>query len=243
MRRFAAMLFALMLVFAACGGSEGATADTAADTTTTAESADAHDDEGDHGDDAHEEGDEHSEDAHEEQETSSEEDDEHSEDAHDEGDETHDEADDAHEEGDEHSEEAHTVEVGEMFVSEENIPEADGEVTAEYEVHMTEFGFDPEHLDLTPGETIRLTLVNEGLLGHEFRLTTEHKAEEHVASGHEDHGDEGGHHEDADIIINVEPGETRVVELTLPADATAINHVACLIPGHYEGGMFGDVTY
>ena len=92
-------------------------------------------------------------------------------------------------------------------------------------------------------------LVNDGVLPHEFRLTTEHKAEEHVAAGHEDHdaeggeGDEGHHEEDADIIINVEAGATRTVELTLPSDADALDQVACLIPGHYEAGMFASIDF
>ncbi len=106
---------------------------------------------------------------------------------------------------------------------------------------MSDFGFDPDLLALAPGETVRLTIVNDGLLPHEFRLTTRHKAEEHIASGH-DHGG-GGHHEDSDIVVNVAAGEQRVVEMTMPADAAAIDMVACLIPGHFEAGMWGEVEF
>ena len=38
----------------------------------------------------------------------------------------------------------------------------------------------------------------------------------------------------------VPAGQTRVVEMTLPADAK-IDLLACLIPGHYEAGMFDSV--
>jgi len=222
MRKITTLLFALMLLVAACGDDDAAVAEAGSSTETTIAAADeeAHEEGDSHDQEAHEEGDSHDEEAHEE--------------------------DEVHEEDDGHDEEAHeddgAVDVAAMFVSEENIPEAEGEVTAEVTVTMTEFGFDPPVIDLTPGETVRFTLINEGQLGHEFRLTTVHKAEEHVASGHEDHGDES-HHEDADIIVNVEPGTTRTVEMTLPEDVTTVDHTACLIPGHYEAGMFGTVEY
>ena len=125
----------------------------------------------------------------------------------------------------------------------EHIPAATGEVTAEIEVTMTEFSFDPDVLALSPGETVRFVLHNEGVIEHVFRLTTAHRAAEHVESGHEGHDEEGGHHEDQDIVILVAAGETRLVETTLPSDASAIDHLACLIPGHYEAGMLGDVDF
>jgi uncharacterized cupredoxin-like copper-binding protein len=88
-----------------------------------------------------------------------------------------------------------------------------------------------------------LILVNEGLLIHEFRLTTVERAAEHLAAGHAGHGSEGedGHDEHSDIIVNVHPGETRTVVMTLPDEHMAFDHVACLIPGHYEAGMFFDI--
>ncbi len=145
-----------------------------------------------------------------------------------------------HEEGDDHDDD----EVAGL--SPDNIPDAIGDVNSEYTIVLSEFAFDTALLDLTPGETVRFTLINEGVVPHEFRLTTAHKAEEHVAAGHDDHGDEGhheGHHEDADIIVNVEAGETRIVEMTLPDDVDAIDQVACLIPGHHEAGMFTAVDF
>jgi uncharacterized cupredoxin-like copper-binding protein len=222
MRKVMTLIFALVLVLAACGDDDASSAadTTAADTTATTAAEEMHEE----GDDEHSE--EMSEESHEEM--------------------TEEEM---HEEGDGHSEEAESHEgmdeaMAAMFVSDEVFPEATGAATSEYTIHLTEFGFDPGTLDLTPGETVRFILVNDGVLGHEFRLTTEHKAEEHIASGHEDHGGEGeGHHEDVDIIVNVAPGETRTVEMTLPADAAAIDYVTCLIPGHHEGGMHGTVEF
>jgi uncharacterized cupredoxin-like copper-binding protein len=150
-----------------------------------------------------------------------------------------------HEEGDDHAAEEHEAEGmheegddhAATGLSEEFIPPAEGAVTAEYTVVMNEFVFDPDLLVVSPGDTVRFVLVNEGQEMHEFRLTTAHKAEEHIAAGHDHSG--GGHHEGAaDIVVNVAAGETRTVEMTIPHDAE-IDQVACLIPGHYEGGMWG----
>lgn len=126
---------------------------------------------------------------------------------------------------------------------EEYIPTAEGPVTSEYTVLMTEFAFEPE-LSLTPGETVRFTLINDGVIPHEFRLTTAHKAEEHIAAGHDHSVDDDGHHDESpDIVVYLEAGETRVVELTLPSDPDAFDQVACLIPGHYEAGMWSGLVF
>lgn len=114
------------------------------------------------------------------------------------------------------------------------------------EIAMTEFAFEPASLTVAAGETIEFVVTNEGVVPHEFRLSNAHRIEEHIASGHEDHGDEGegGHHEgDADVVIEVEAGATDTVTVTFPEDATIFTEIACLLPGHYEAGMKGEVTY
>ncbi len=135
--------------------------------------------------------------------------------------------DDGHDDGGTHEEEP--------MVDGDSYPVAIGEVTSEYEVTLTEFSFGGDSLDLTPGETVRFILTNNGAVEHEFRLTTEEEAAEHLEGGHGTHGEETG-----DILVMVPPGMMRMVEMTLPADA-AFDLVACLIPGHYEAGMFGIV--
>lgn len=114
------------------------------------------------------------------------------------------------------------------------------------EIAMTEFAFEPASLTVVAGETIEFVVTNDGVVPHEFRLSNAHRIEEHIASGHEDHGDEGegGHHEgDADVVIEVEAGATDTVTVTFPEDATIFTEIACLLPGHYEAGMKGEVTY
>ncbi len=112
------------------------------------------------------------------------------------------------------------------------------------EIVMTDFTFEPETLEVSSGETVRFVVVNEGAVDHEFRLSNAHRIEEHLASGHEDHGDEGGHHsEDGDLYIVVEPGQSGELVVTFPEDLTIYTTTACLLPGHYEAGMKGTIVY
>lgn len=111
------------------------------------------------------------------------------------------------------------------------------------EVSMTELAFTPDQLTVIAGETVTFHVSNDGLVVHEFRLSNAHRIEEHIASGHEGHGDGGGHHDDADVVLELEPGETGAITVTFPEDTTIFTEVACLIPGHYEGGMKAPVDY
>lgn len=109
---------------------------------------------------------------------------------------------------------------------------------------MTELEFSALEFPVSAGETIRFEVINEGLIEHEFRLSNTHRIEEHIAAGHADHNEEGGsHHEDIDIILLLQPGETGEVTFTFPEDTTLFNEVACLLPGHYEAGMKASIVY
>lgn len=111
------------------------------------------------------------------------------------------------------------------------------------EVAMTEFEFEPASFEVTAGQTVRFVVRNDGLVEHEFRASNEHRIEEHIAAGHEDHDNEGGHHEGGDIVLLVQPGETEELIITFPEDMTMYSEIACLIPGHYEAGMKADLIY
>ncbi len=107
------------------------------------------------------------------------------------------------------------------------------------EVAMTEFAYEPHEFEGMAGETIEFVVSNLGVVEHEFRLSNEHRIEEHLAAGHADHDDQaaGEHHEGGDVILLVEPGETGSVVVTFGEDTALFSQVACLIPGHYEAGM------
>ena len=112
------------------------------------------------------------------------------------------------------------------------------------DIVMTDYAFEPEQLEVSAGETIRFVVVNEGAVDHEFRLSNAHRIEEHLASGHADHDDEGGHHgEDGDVFIVLEPGQAGELVVTFPEDTTVYTETACLLPGHYEAGMKGTINY
>ena len=126
---------------------------------------------------------------------------------------------------------------------EDHAVEAGGRVI---EVTMSEFSFDPGTVDVTAGETVTFVVTNAGVVEHEFRLSNAHRIEEHIASGHAEHNEqaaEGGHHGDGDMILLLPAGETGEMTVTFPSDTTVYTHTACLIPGHYEAGMSGEVSY
>ncbi len=134
--------------------------------------------------------------------------------------------DDEHMEEDEHMDDGATV--------------SDSDADRVVEVVMTEFAFEPAEFEATAGETILFVVHNEGVIQHEFRITTKHSAAEHIESGHDDHDDEGGHgHEE--LILIVEPGETGEITVAFE-EAGAFDVVACLLPGHYEAGMLAELT-
>ena len=108
---------------------------------------------------------------------------------------------------------------------------------------MTELEFSVLEYEVTGGETIRFEVINEGVIEHEFRLSNTHRIEEHIAAGHADHNEGGGHHEDIDIVLLLQPGESGEVTFSFPEDTTLFNEIACLLPGHYEAGMKASLVY
>ena len=111
------------------------------------------------------------------------------------------------------------------------------------EVVMSEFAFSPGSIEVSAGETVEFVVINTGMVEHELRFSNAHRIEEHIASGHEGHGTEGGHHADTDVFVTVAPGATAELTVSFPEDTTVLTEIACLIPGHFEAGMKGTVTY
>lgn len=111
------------------------------------------------------------------------------------------------------------------------------------DVIMSEFDYEPSSFTVMAGQTVMFSITNEGAIEHEFRLSNEHRIEEHIEAGHVDHDDEGGHHEGGDIVVLLQAGESEDVIVTFSGDTTMYTTVACLLPGHYEAGMRADLTY
>ena len=149
----------------------------------------------------------------------------------------------AHDAGEEHEEEAEHDEESSPETTTTAATSADDAIRV-VEVAMTEMAFTPDSFTVAAGETVRFAVTNVGLVVHEFRLSNPHRIEEHVASHeHGGHGDGGDHHEDADIVLELEAGATGEVTVTFPEDTTIFTDVVCLLPGHFEAGMKGDLAY
>jgi uncharacterized cupredoxin-like copper-binding protein len=99
------------------------------------------------------------------------------------------------------------------------------------EVSMTEFAFTPASVAVEVGEPVTFIVTNDGVVPHEFEVTSPEGREGH---GHDDHG------EASTLKLVLDPGETG--ELTVTFDGEQ-DEIVCLIPGHYEAGMLLEVTY
>jgi len=94
-----------------------------------------------------------------------------------------------------------------------------------------------EPLDIMQGETIRFMVKNVGELEHEFVLDTVESNAKHKIEMAEMAGMDMGH-EDPNRITLDAGGEGEVIWTFANA---GMFEAACLIPGHYESGMFREV--
>jgi uncharacterized cupredoxin-like copper-binding protein len=103
-----------------------------------------------------------------------------------------------------------------------------GEAATELEVIATDYAFDPESWTVPTGETITVTLVNEGEEPHEWVLIEQGTTLESSPDFTEDM-----------VVweIEAEPGGTESGEFTAPE--TGSYQIVCAIPGHLEAGMEG----
>lgn len=96
--------------------------------------------------------------------------------------------------------------------------------------------FEPSSLAIEQGETVRLKFVNKGRLDHEFVMDVEEGILEHKALMEKfpemEHADPNS--------IKLAPGATGEIVWTF-AKAGDFGF-ACLIPGHYDSGMKGEIS-
>lgn len=99
-----------------------------------------------------------------------------------------------------------------------------------------ELAFEPSDISVGAGETVTFRLINEGSTDHDFTLGDQQTQEEHEAEmggmGGMDHGEPN--------VILVPAGET--AELTWRFGESGTVLIGCHQPGHYDGGMTGQVT-
>ncbi|MFN8954095.1 MAG: plastocyanin/azurin family copper-binding protein [Burkholderiales bacterium] len=117
-------------------------------------------------------------------------------------------------------------------------------VSRSIEVHMDDqMRFTPNQIDVQAGETIRFVVHNAGKVEHEMVLGHDQAIREHAEAMKRDaaqgkaHG--ADHHHGTGAAITVAAGQTGELVVTFPKSGTL--QMACLIPGHYEAGMRGQV--
>lgn len=103
-----------------------------------------------------------------------------------------------------------------------------------------DLSYDPAEVDVEAGETVTFVVTNTGEAAHEFTLGDEAFQQEHeeeMAAMMED--GEMMEHDDPNTL-QLEPGETG--ELTWHFTDTGTIQYACHEPGHYAGGMIGEIA-
>ncbi len=84
-------------------------------------------------------------------------------------------------------------------------------------VTATEFKFDPATINATPGQTINLTVKNNGTTQHTLVLSQ------------------------ANVKLTIDPGKTVNQTFTAPSTPGTYQY-ECDIPGHKEAGMVGQLV-
>lgn len=122
-------------------------------------------------------------------------------------------------------------------------------------VEAGDMWFDPDTLEVAPGEVIRFEVTNSGNLEHEFVIGDAKAQEAHremmqemagnPGDGHGGHGDhdmaEGAHGGEMPAVT-IPPGDTTELVWTAPDDVAHLEY-ACNIPGHYQAGMSGSIDF
>ena len=123
-----------------------------------------------------------------------------------------------------------------------------GKVTRVIDFVATDHAFSLKSLQVKDGETVRFVVRNDGLDPHELLIGTVSEHAEHrkmmrdmieaqKAGGHKDAMPSMDHSSG----ISVEPGRTATFVWTFKR--TPDLEFACDIPGHYEDGMKGAITF
>lgn len=95
--------------------------------------------------------------------------------------------------------------------------------------------FDPSHITVKQGETVRFVVTNNGKLMHEMVFGTPQELKEHAELMKKFPGME----HDEPYMAHVAPGKTEEIiwQFTKVGDFD----FACLIAGHFDAGMMGKV--
>ena len=96
--------------------------------------------------------------------------------------------------------------------------------------------FTPARIEVREGETVRFVIRNRGKLMHEFVIGTKRELDEHAALMAKFPDME----HDEPYMAHVAPGRTGEIVWTF--NRAGDFQFACLIAGHYQAGMVGEVV-
>ena len=100
-----------------------------------------------------------------------------------------------------------------------------------------EMRFVPNQIQVKAGETLRLQVFNDGKVPHELVLGSDTEIAQHAQDMKK--GASHDHHHGSGASIELEPGQSG--DLVVRFAKATVLQMACLIPGHYEAGMKGQV--
>ncbi len=111
---------------------------------------------------------------------------------------------------------------------------------AELELVATDIAFDSESFEVMVGQSLKVTLLNEGVLEHDFSIMEiPHSGEVMAEEMHEEESDHDMSNMEMDPEVHVasSPGGSHSVEFT-PSEAGEYEFF-CTVQGHKEAGMVG----
>lgn len=110
-------------------------------------------------------------------------------------------------------------------------------VTRTLQVDMSDrMRFTPANMTAKQGETVKFVIRNSGKVMHEFVLGTMKELKEHAEVMKKHPGME----HDEPYMAHVAPGKTGTIVWQFTRGGNF--HFGCLIPGHFEAGMIGNVA-
>ena len=115
---------------------------------------------------------------------------------------------------------------------------AGGSAPTKVTVTMTEFGFEPNAINVTAGSPVELTLVNEGAIEHDFVIEVI-PVTDISSSNSGDHHMSTDEHSEYDLHTSTAAGETSTLTFTVTEPGTY--KIICSVPGHLDAGMTGEL--
>jgi uncharacterized cupredoxin-like copper-binding protein len=99
-------------------------------------------------------------------------------------------------------------------------------------IRATDFAFAPNVVRVPVGKSVRLQMVNNGLIEHDVRVDQIPASDIRTSDGGDSHG-----HDSAHVVAHSVPGKSGWVEFT--PTKTGTFDLTCTISGHREAGMKG----